>query len=329
MPKRKSARLESQRRKQHRDNLKAYYRNSPKVNPRRIVKMLKSFVADFKKPTLEETVTTLVHSVQPFNASYAGQSLQRDNINVTLGGEEMGKVLASLVSIYNSDYCVSDTQIFLKGVVRLRETRREPHYVVEQVTADEENGQLETIKQLIQKCQHHKIAISLVLRGWWPNFQQAGHQNLLMVDTQKNFIERFDPHGYNADDYYNISELIDEELYPIFVKLGLVDYDYYPPQEFCAGPGPQMGEKFTSKELASTLTGSFGYCQYWTLLYAHLRFMSPQSSPKEVVDAILNIEERFTFMRKYATLMTIWIYENNPWSLEKRPNLTVTHKRKH
>ncbi len=151
----------------------------------------------------------------------------------------------------------------------------------------------------ITECPFQKVVIPLGI--WTGSLTESptGHANMLFVDKSKTpwEIERFEPHGHNADDDWvqDIHRKIDNAInYWLFTKLGKKRFTYLRPVDVCPMPGPQImgGERNQPFN---------GFCQMWVLLYAEMRLAYPSASPDQLVEWFINLpqEELYEMVQDY------------------------------
>ncbi len=159
------------------------------------------------------------------------------------------------------------------------------------------------LKELINKCENdnkYMVVCDLTLLESG-NFDDPSHSNILIFDTKRKTIERFDPHGGNeyikANLVYDNNSIVNNRkdfkfgkvdtkkyysnaLYDqVFIdtmlknrfKIDLPNYTYYGTSETCPYLGPQVKADDYG-----------GLCVTWTCMYVILRLLNPDLTPADV-----------------------------------------------
>jgi len=119
------------------------------------------------------------------------------------------------------------------------------------------------------------------------------HANLLVFDTVKCTLERFDPHGKTLDEF-NAEELdkqlyiVGEQLFSDILYEKKKDLSFITSAQICPR-GPQRIES-NSEFLDMSMMNFYkkhnisrmGFCTVWEFLYAYLRLKFPDLSPEEI-----------------------------------------------
>jgi hypothetical protein len=109
------------------------------------------------------------------------------------------------------------------------------------------------------------------------------HANAIIIDTLKNRITRFEPHGRNSRSYE--SQALDSE-FQHFIKNEAYGLETYQgPINFCALTGPQSrGDRKDYWEFEETKSGwkDRGWCVVFSLMFIHYRLAHPEESDREV-----------------------------------------------
>jgi hypothetical protein len=144
------------------------------------------------------------------------------------------------------------------------------------------------------------IAIAL-----WIILGDDRHVNTLVVNRDTKEYERFEPHGefevLYVDDIVNhiLKTNID-----IKQALGLEDYMYIPPLNYCPRAGPQALENETEEEKKRCQHG--GFCATWSIYYALARITNPYTSREDIISYMIKPEKEKnlnTKIRKFETYL--------------------------
>ena len=149
------------------------------------------------------------------------------------------------------------------------------------------------LKQIINKCEKDKkymIICHLTISPTW-DIEKDTHANVLIFDTRKKTIERFDPHGSNQ--YFDVmfkydtnlgkylgtknksravfdQDIIDKAIMQEMLKK-LPNYKYYGTSYVTPFLGPQLKADEYS-----------GLCVTWVTMYMLLRLLNPDMNPDEI-----------------------------------------------
>lgn len=137
-----------------------------------------------------------------------------------------------------------------------------------------------------QPCTSSQIGVVSVSLS--PSVLQTkhGHANMLFINFLENTIERLDPNGayITTPAEYVVQRKIDEFFSNIAKEHGM---RYLPPISTCPRLGPQI--------IAGSLSSSYcrkekkgGFCAAWSLLYAHIRLLTPNSTTLEISRTLLS-----------------------------------------
>jgi hypothetical protein len=107
------------------------------------------------------------------------------------------------------------------------------------------------------------------------------HANYLFFDTKEHTCERVEPYGFHGDQMDEVTNAVCEKM------LGMIGYKYIPPYIGCPRIGPQTLASLEHHTKYKKCT-SGGYCVTWSLLYANLRLMVPESTPQKIANALMN-----------------------------------------
>lgn len=149
------------------------------------------------------------------------------------------------------------------------------------------------------------------------NINKSAHSNLIIIDTQFNTIEFFEPHGnkFNGSEYelpYNIEKHIQyliEKLFPIKSLF----YNFKNVQNSCPR-GLQAKQ--------NSINPNSGHCLAWSLLFIHLRILNLVYDTDYIIDYLhKNTPEQLDlYIRRY-----IGYLENTSHLLEKKLYPTVKY----
>jgi len=130
----------------------------------------------------------------------------------------------------------------------------------------------------VRECTKRFIVGTVVLRRQGEGLGLA-HQNVLIVDKDKETIERYDPHHINYTTWssYSVMEL-DDCLRVLFNRF-LPKFTYESPVDFCRSiPGLQRHERTTEYHQ--------GLCVMFSLMYAEYRLSFPDITKPALIQAL-------------------------------------------
>jgi len=135
------------------------------------------------------------------------------------------------------------------------------------------------LKKSIEQCRKKGIRFVIMTLnvGNTINIDGYSHQNMLIVDTKKNTIERFEPHGQiNRVFYQNDQMVIDHMIRNRLIKKLKLKLKYLPPNLISPVIGPQQkADAFC------------GMCVTFSIMYTHLRLLNPHLSQKKVTEMMM------------------------------------------
>jgi len=135
------------------------------------------------------------------------------------------------------------------------------------------------IKQSIEDCSRRGIQFVIMTLNIADTEGPEGssHQNMLIVDTKKGTMERFEPHGqikriFYKDDQKKIDKIIRKDL----IRKHNLKLKYLSPNLISPLKGPQQkADAFC------------GMCVTFSIMYTHLRLLNPHLSQKEVTEMMM------------------------------------------
>lgn len=161
---------------------------------------------------------------------------------------------------------------------------------------------------LYEKTKYIIIPISIILSN-------GNHTNGLFYDTEKQTIERFEPHGSDYPNKFNYNpDLLDDILYKKFTDIlsnihqTSVTLTYYRPQNYL----PKIGfQTIENKEvnINKNIGDPNGFCTLWTIWYFDYRLRYGDSNPLKLARRLIN-EIRInnysfrTIIRNYSKKIT-------------------------
>ena len=134
---------------------------------------------------------------------------------------------------------------------------------------------------------------------------------MMLIDTKKKTIERYDPHGV-AGTWEFHTKLLDKALKDFFKK-ELPGYKNLYPLETCPFLGFQPEQELQKEavkqmeQLAKHLKKEIGFCVGWSLFYINLRLKYPDVNPKklqEMAIAKLKKGDMTNFIKNYVTYLS-------------------------
>ena len=95
-------------------------------------------------------------------------------------------------------------------------------------------------------------------------FERTGHQNIILIDTKQNTVERFDPWGVRIDPKNKVY-LLDNKI-----------QEFYSRYKFIALPELCPEKSFQAVQTRQKLSkDNIGFCVGWSLFYLNLRLNIP------------------------------------------------------
>ena len=179
-----------------------------------------------------------------------------------------------------------------------------------------------TLSESIESCS--KSGQRLAVISLYLNFpdRRLGHANMLIVDTVNKTVERFEPHGSETviKEEKDINTLVDDTLTGFIEGHMPAGYSYVPPIVVCvrSSRGPQGYDVDTDKCKDDPTRG---FCVVWTMVYAHLRLLSPGSTYDQLWTMLSKLSADSKFVRRYLALMEDVVYGQ---TMEPEKDLTNT-----
>ena len=121
------------------------------------------------------------------------------------------------------------------------------------------------------------------------------HANMMIMDTNKKTVERFEPQGIDHGFYDN--KVLDKIIRDYFKKLG---YTYIPPEKLC-----KLGVQDIIESRAYDYNVS-GFCKTWSLLYALLRLiLIDEDTPvmENMISMVMKVSEDYFEARRNKKFM--------------------------
>jgi len=151
------------------------------------------------------------------------------------------------------------------------------------------------IKGFLQTNSHYRfLYVSLKLED-----EDGAHANFLLIDAMKKTIERFEPHGFDAEEFSQ--KKIDNVIISFF-EVNL-DLKYLPLKSTNLKVGLQAIENFEKGKEVGEIEG---YCLPWCLFFLHMRVANPDMNPRtllrETIREIKKLSEKslLNFIRSYT-----------------------------
>lgn len=110
--------------------------------------------------------------------------------------------------------------------------------------------------------------------------QNMGHQNALIYDINKNYIYRFEPHGWDTTaSSETLDKYLKKRIQESFVKFGIRKEmpEYIPTKTIMPRLGPQAFD---------ISAGGIGRCVIWTQAFLHYRLQYNYLTEKQIFDYI-------------------------------------------
>lgn len=174
----------------------------------------------------------------------------------------------------------------------------------------------EILKMSIESCKITNTRFYVIPLRLNLNYKSA-HSNLIIVDTQFNTIEFFEPHGNKfAGSEYELPYSIEKHIQYLIQKLFPIKslfYKFKNVQNSCLR-GLQT--------LQNLVNPTSGYCLAWSLLFIHLRILNLVYETNYIIDYLRkNTPEQLDlYIRRY-----IGYLENTSHLLEKKLYPTVKY----
>jgi len=168
-----------------------------------------------------------------------------------------------------------------------------------------------TFKQNLQKCilASRIILIELNItfftrtQGQLDIPKQVGaHANMLLYDSRKNIIERFDPEVGKGETTYLIGTQYVDDLIGLYFKKDF-DIEYLSPLEWC--PINIQTEQEIELEKGNVSGKISGFCQAWSFWYADVRLSNPDLNREQVIElAFIELKKRPQTLTEYIISYT-------------------------
>ena len=160
------------------------------------------------------------------------------------------------------------------------------------------NAGLSDLKKFIKECKHKYFIIPLSME--YPN--SGAHFNLLVGDTKRGVIERFEPYGSVINEKVHKNFDIDFEK---FLKENELDYEYSLPKDFMPKLAFQeLEETQIDDQVASMRRDDYrGYCGMWSIWFIDLKMSNPDETSKSLLAKSLKKMKKRNFrkfIRNYA-----------------------------
>ena len=156
--------------------------------------------------------------------------------------------------------------------------------------------EMELVIKKIRQCKKRFVPLPMTFFN-----KNGGHQNMIIIDLQKNTAEHIEPHGNifrGGKSWDGLPEFINKKLPELFESWGL---KYIPPNETCPyvsgvqSIDPEAKRQGVSKisrivELdgVNALTGNQGgLCSLWSFILLDLRLSNPSFTIQEIMKEVL------------------------------------------
>ena len=148
----------------------------------------------------------------------------------------------------------------------------------------------DVLKKLFKKFDECKKNNKVLVIPLLMQIENEGHCNMIIFNTYRDEIERFEPQG---SEFLSESKTIDkifENLAKKFSEHYNKEFKYIPPIDYCPKKIFQSVEKYVQKkENINYNIKEKGYCVSWAHWYADLRIKYPKESSKDIIDKTLKI----------------------------------------
>ena len=164
------------------------------------------------------------------------------------------------------------------------------HLVASGLKLKDTNSQLvDLIKETYKKCKEMGKVLIVPLKIL-PTDQRIGHENILIFNTVRNEVERFEPHGSQTVVTKINSERLNRSIANFVGKLDL-GLKYIPSNEVQTKlEGLQILEEkspnVSRQYKGQTIEDPDGYCAPWSYFYADLRLQFPHVSVKDLLQYV-------------------------------------------
>ena len=169
-------------------------------------------------------------------------------------------------------------------------------------------SELNVIRQQIATHKNIVVPMAVIYRHI-----SGSHANMILINASNKRYEWFEPHGLLSklvetygDDYDKKVEFRVQSNLQTFLKTKLAslfnipnDYQFANPFDECPYKlGPQGKQANDIREECR----DGGFCLTYATVYAHLRFLSPDATPAQTVQTLMNMEndEILDFIRRYV-----------------------------
>jgi len=151
----------------------------------------------------------------------------------------------------------------------------------------------ELIKKAYPKCKRSKkvIIVPLMIKPTDDNSKNEAHENMLIFNTIRSEVERFEPHGNRTEMNNVYSDRLDRSIQKFVKELDL-GLTYIPsPEVFESEDGLQAIEGTCKMETKILPNGKIiedpgGFCAPWSYFYADMRLKFPQIEAKQLTKQI-------------------------------------------
>ena len=164
------------------------------------------------------------------------------------------------------------------------------HLVASGLKLKDTNSQsVDLIKETYKKCKEMGKVLIVPLKIL-PTDQRIGHENILIFNTVRNEVERFEPHGSQTAVTKINSERLNRSIAKFVGKLDL-GLKYIPSNEVQTKlEGLQILEEkspnVSRQYKGQTIEDPDGYCAPWSYFYADLRLQFPHVSVKDLLQYV-------------------------------------------
>jgi len=133
------------------------------------------------------------------------------------------------------------------------------------------------------------------------------HANLIIIDTEAQHIELFEPHGYSSDK----SHL--EDVSRAYVKIARALRSFFK-KDLPTYKVIEIRKYLRCPSFQGKVDAYSGLCIPWSILYLHYRLLNPSVPPKKLV----------TYLHKTVTKRKLLRHSHHVERLLKRSNLIPT-----
>ena len=139
---------------------------------------------------------------------------------------------------------------------------------------------------------------------------KLAHAGYVILDMEKNEVERFEPHGAYPPKLFNYNpKLLDQQIEAKFNEVSS-NIKYFRPSNFLPRIGFQTMDYIEAEEKCRHIGDPDGFCAAWSVWYADMRIKNPNISRNRLVEQLIAKmrQEKISFrsmIRNYSYKLTV------------------------